>query len=144
MRLFLDANVIFAAAISPAGRAQALFALAEASYITLLTSPFAADEARRNVGRKYPDATGRLEALLSACQVVAEGSPERVAWAREFLPAKDAPILAAAVAVRADMLVTGDRAHFGALYGRSFESTEVVSLAAALAQLLSADVQDES
>ena len=87
---------------------------------------------------------GRLEVLLSTCQIVSEGSPERVTWARQFLPAKDAPILAAAVAVRADVLVTGDRAHFGALYDRRFESTKVISLAAALDRLLSTDVQDET
>lgn len=136
MRLFLDANVIFAAAISPEGRAQALFALAEAGYGTLLTSSFAAEEARRNVERKYPDALLRLEDLLSRCQLVPEGPPERIVWAHDLLPAKDAPILAAAVAAGAELLVTGDRAHFGTLYGRTFEGTEVVSLAEGLARLL--------
>ena len=53
-----------------------------------------------------------------------------------MLPAKDAPILAAAVEAGAELLVTGDRAHFGALYGRTFGSTEVVSLAEGLARLL--------
>lgn len=136
MRLFLDANVIFAAAISPEGRAQALFALAEAGYGTMLTSSFAAEEARRNVERKYPNALPRLEDLLSRCQLVPEGPPARIVWAHDLLPAKDAPILAAAVAAGAELLVTGDRAHFGALYGRKFEGMEVVSLAEGLARLL--------
>lgn len=136
MQLFLDANVVFAAAISPEGRAQALFALAEAGYGTLITSSFAAEEARRNVERKYPDALARLEDLLSRCRMVSEGTPARLAWAHDFLPAKDAPILAAAVEAGAELLVTGDRAHFGALYGRTFEGTEVASLAEGLARLL--------
>lgn len=136
MKLFLDANVIFAAAISPEGRAQALFALAEAGYGKLLTSSFAAEEARRNVGRKYPDEIGRLENLLRRCEVVPEGSPEQFTWAHEHLPPKDAPILAAAVAAGAELLVTGDQAHFGTLYGHSFEGTEVVSLTEGLARLL--------
>jgi predicted nucleic acid-binding protein len=136
VRLFLDANVLFAAVISPGGRAQALFTLAEAGYTTLLTSSFATEEARRNVARKYPTALERLETLLDQCQVVPEGSAAQVAWASDHLPAKDAPILAAAVAARAALLVTGDRAHFGELYGRTLEGTEVVSLAEALARLL--------
>ncbi len=136
MRLFLDANVLFAAAISPKGRAQALFSLAEVGYGTLMTSSFAVEEARRNVARKYPDAQRRLEVLLDECQIVPEGSANRVAWASDYLPAKDAPILAAAVESQADLLVTGDRAHFGALYGQPFKGTEVVSLAEGLARLL--------
>ncbi len=35
------------------------------------------------------------------------------------LPPKDAPILAAALAAEAGLLVTGDRSHFGHLFGRS-------------------------
>lgn len=136
MLLFLDANIIFAAAISLEGRAQALFTLAGAGYSTLATSHFATEEARRNVERRYPDASVRLEHLLSQCQTVSEGSPTRVAWASDFLPTKDAPILAAAVAARADLLVTGDRAHFGSLYGRSFGGTEVISLQDGLERLL--------
>jgi predicted nucleic acid-binding protein len=136
VKLFLDANVLFAAAISPEGRAQALFVLAEAGYGTLLTSSFATEEARRNITRKYPKARGRLETLLSHCQVVPEGSAARITWASEYLPAKDAPILAAAVGFQADLLVTGDRAHFGALYGHRFENTEIVTLAEGLARLL--------
>jgi len=136
VQLFLDANVVFAAAISPEGRAQALFALAEAGYGILLTSSFAAEEARRNVERKYPGALAQLEDLLSRCRIVPEGTPPRLAWAHDFLPPKDAPILAAAVEAGADLLVTGDRTHFGALYGRVLEGTEVVSLAEGLARLL--------
>ncbi len=136
MLLFLDANVIFAAAIFPEGRAQALFALAEAGYGTLVTSSFAAEEARRNVERKYPGALGRLEDLLNRCRMVPEGPPARLAWAHDFLPAKDAPILAAAVEAGAELLVTGDRAHFGILYGRTFEGTEITPLAEGLMRLL--------
>lgn len=136
MQVFLDANVIFAAAISPEGRAHALFDLAGAGYGILLTSGFAAEEARRNVRLKYPHAEAHIEVLLGQCRTVPEGTPARVAWAHDLLPAKDAPILAAAVEAGADLLVTGDRAHFGVLYGRVFESTEVVPLAEGLGRLL--------
>ena len=144
MRLFLDANVIFAAAISPTGRARALFTLAGAGRGILITSPFAVDEARRNIVHKYPEATGELETPLSACQVVPEGSADRLEWAGRFVPVKDAPILAAAVTARVDALVTGDRAHFGTHYGQRFEGTEVVSLAGGLELLLAAAPADET
>jgi hypothetical protein len=52
------------------------------------------------------------------------------------LPPKDAPILAAAVHAGSDALVTGDRTHFGPLYGRSFKGVLVLSPAGALARLL--------
>jgi hypothetical protein len=61
----------------------------------------------------------------------------RFAWALEQgLPLKDVPILAAAVQGRCDLLVTGDRAHFGPLYGRRLRGVEVLSPADALARLL--------
>jgi predicted nucleic acid-binding protein len=47
-----------------------------------------------------------------------EPLPEALASARRFVPEKDAPVLAAALAVRADVLVTGDLKHFGALKDR--------------------------
>lgn len=42
------------------------------------------------------------------------------------LPAKDAPILAAAIDARCHHLVTGDRTHFGALFGRRLRGTVVM------------------
>lgn len=135
-KLFLDANVLFAAAVTPKGRAQALFALAEGGSAQLVSSPYALGEARRNVAAKYPDMSERLERYAKQLTVVPEASPSLVAWARAHLPAKDAPILAAAVRARADLLVTGDRVHFGVLYGTTLQGTEVVTLAAALDRLL--------
>jgi hypothetical protein len=43
------------------------------------------------------------------------------------LPPKDAPILAAAIASKADRLLTGDLKHFGHLYGRTFQGVLIVS-----------------
>ncbi|MBE9075532.1 PIN domain-containing protein, partial [Microcystis sp. LEGE 08355] len=107
MRLFLDANVIFAAAISPDGRCSALFQLASARYCALLSSPHALEETRRNLTAKYPEALTRLEGdLIPKLTIVGEAPLSRVNWARSMgLPWKDAPILATAVENRADLLV---------------------------------------
>ncbi|AKV71181.1 MULTISPECIES: PIN domain-containing protein [Microcystis] len=138
MRLFLDANVIFAAAISPDGRCSALFQLASARYCALLSSPHALEETRRNLTAKYPEALTRLEGdLIPKLTIVGEAPLSRVNWARSMgLPWKDAPILATAVENRADLLVTGDKTHFGSFYGQVLEGVTVVDLREAIARLL--------
>ncbi len=133
MRVFMDANVLFAAAISPEGRSAALFLLSERRVCTLLTSAHAITEARRNLEGRYPDALGQFERLTNKVTTVPESSL-RVAWARhQRLPDEDAPILAAAA--NADVLVTGDRSHFGHLFGRTLQGVQVLTLADTL-QLL--------
>jgi predicted nucleic acid-binding protein len=137
VRLFLDANVLFTAAHNPEGRAAAIGALGRAGRCTLVTSPHAVEEARRNLRLKYPSAAGALEALVAASRVEPEASSKGVEWALEQgLPPKDAPILAAAAQARCDLLVTGDRTHFGSLYRRRFRGVEILSPAEALALLL--------
>jgi predicted nucleic acid-binding protein len=136
MRLFLDANIIFSGAYSPNGRAKALFLLARHRRCEMLSSPHAIEEARRNIQLKYPEKFDDLASLISELVVTAEATAASVAWALEqSLPLEDAPILAAAIDARADLLVTGDRTHFGRLYGRSMQGTIVVTPSDALAQI---------
>ena len=52
------------------------------------------------------------------------------------MPDKDAPILAAAITVRADMLATGDRRHFRALYGTAVQGVLILPPADALSRVL--------
>jgi len=137
MRVFLDANVLFAAAISPEGRSAALFLLADHRVCTLLTSAHAVTEARRNLEGRYPDALMRFEHLTHSVMTVPEAPSPRVAWARQQrLPEDDAPILAAAPEARADVLVTGDRRHFRHLFGRTLEGVRVLGLGQTLMLLV--------
>jgi predicted nucleic acid-binding protein len=137
VRLFLDANVIFSAAHSPEGRARALFRLAEKARCTLVASPHAVEEARRNIMLKSSEAVQDLEHLLQFLEVVVEADPRLVAWAADQgLPENDAPILAAAVAARADALITGDRTHFVHLFGSSPGGVRVITPAEALSEVL--------
>jgi len=130
MRVFVDANVLFAAAISPEGRSAALFLLADGRARTLLTSGHAVTEARRNLEGRYPGALERFERLAHRVTIVPEATSPRVAWAgQQGVPDEDAPILAAAVDAGADVLVTGDRNHFGHLFGRTLEGVRVLGLA---------------
>ncbi len=137
MRLFLDANVIFTAAHNPAGRAAAILDLARPGRSSLVTSRHAAEEARKNLALEHAEALPRLDATLQQFDLVPEATPADVAWAAEQgLPPKDAPILAAAVATGADVLVTGDRTHFGPLFGQRLRGVLVLNPADALARLL--------
>lgn len=137
MRLFLDANVIFTAAHNPVGRSAGIVELAHSGRCRAATSPHAAAEARRNLALKYPDALARLDSLMGQIEVVPEAASIDVAWAAEQgLPPKDAPVLAAAVACGADALVTGDRTHFGHLFGRRLRGVLVLDPAQALARVL--------
>jgi predicted nucleic acid-binding protein len=137
LRLFLDANVIFTAAHSPDGRSAALFELARRRHCELVSSAFAIEEAARNLRKKHPDPAGDLERLTGVLAVQPEAKRADVAWAvQQGLPAEDAPILAAAVAAGVDLLVTGDRTHFGPLFGRSLRGVTIVLPADALARVL--------
>ena len=116
MRLFLDANVLFTAAHNPSGKALALVGAALAGRWHLVTSRLAADEARRNLHRKYPEAGDRLDTVLAAVRIVPSVRPDIEGEAT--LPESDRLILAAAIACRATHLLTGDLAHFGPLMNR--------------------------
>lgn len=137
MRLFLDANVIFTAAHNPHGRSSALFELARHGLCDVSTAPHPAAEAERNIRLKCPDAIGRFGVLLPLLNMQPEAGPADVAWAlAQRLPLEDAPVLAAAVACRANILATGDRTHFGHLLGLTVRSTIVLTPADALAAVL--------
>ncbi|MDP1606705.1 MAG: PIN domain-containing protein [Rhodocyclaceae bacterium] len=112
MRIFLDANILFTAAHNPHGKAALVIELGRTGVWQLATSPYAAEEARRNVARKFPACLDRLETLLGDIRTVAD-SP--LIPAPAGLAEKDAPIFRAASACRADVLLTGDIRDFGFL-----------------------------
>ena len=113
-RVFLDANVLFSAAWGDGGALRALWTLRD---VDLCTSEYAVTEARRNL--RDPSLVGVLDTLLGRVTV---GEPAAVAIELPAiaarLPDDDRPILAAAIAMRATHLLTGDVRHFGPLLGR--------------------------
>ncbi len=119
MRVFLDANILFSAAKSD-GAVRALLRLLLERGHDCWADAYVAAEARRNLVAKGPEAVHVLDALLARLRVAAAAplasEPADVAW----LPEKDRPVLAAAIHLRCDALVTGDRTHFGAGHGRAF------------------------
>jgi predicted nucleic acid-binding protein len=137
VRVFLDANVLFSAAYRAQGVARALFHQAETGSCTLVCSPHAIEEARRNIAARYPDRLGDLTGLVARLETCPEPRPAAIAAAAaEGLPPKDAPILAAALQAGCHVLVTGDRADFGRVFGRRIGGTVVMLPAEALELIL--------
>lgn len=135
MRIFLDANILFSAAKS-AGAIRQLLHRLHAGYHALVADEYVATEARRNLAAKAPSAAADyFEALLTQLEVSPVQYPAMAQAAVLWLPEKDRPVLQAAMALRCDALVTGDRSHFGLGYGKTFDGVTIYS-PAQLAQLI--------
>jgi predicted nucleic acid-binding protein len=116
MRIFLDANVLFAASWSD-GAVRRLLRELLADGHTLVADDYVLAEARRNLVGKSRDGAQELDRIVRRIEVV-PFVPHPTTRATAILPEKDRPVLAAAIHTACDVLVTGDRRHFGVLYGR--------------------------
>ncbi len=118
--VFLDANVLFSAAWRADAGLARLWTLKNCE---LLSSRYACEEARRNLPTpEQQQRLGRLVVGLRLVPDVVTGSlPPGI-----VLPDKDRPILLSAICANATHLLTGDRQHFGALYGQSISGVTVL------------------
>lgn len=134
MRVFLDANVLFSAARQQGAMFELLHLIAEFGG-SCHADPYVVEEARRNLIVKHPERVAALEELLAAVEVAASptlgSTPAGV-----VLEEKDVPVLLAAIAARCDVLVTGDRTHFGQLFGATVHGVEVLAPAELARRLL--------
>ena len=97
----------------------------------LSTSVYAAEEARRNLSD--PGQRIDLDELLGSIEVVPSASPtDHPLLSALELPAKDRPILLAAIGVGARHLLSGDFRHFGSYYREGIEGVLILSLGAYL------------
>ena len=97
--------------------------LGEGGHFVLATSPYASEEARRNLERKFPESLSRLDAQLQGVQLVLH-HPD--CFFPPDLNEKDRPIFQAAVAWRATHLLTGDLRDFGPYMNRPDETFGIV------------------
>ena len=126
MRIFLDANILFSAAKSD-GAVRELLELLLAAGHECWVDGYVLEEARRNLAAKFPQGLAVLEQLLSRMRA-APGHPAGEAFEEALaLPEKDRPVLAAAILNRCAALVTGDRTHFGKLFGKTIRGTAIHS-----------------
>jgi uncharacterized protein len=141
MRIFLDANVLFSACLSPGSRSRAFFDLTHRKRCLLIWSSYVLEETSRNLAGKAPHALASLDELVGLGQLTSEPGAALLRWAEaQGLPPKDVPILGAAVAAHATILVTGDRRHFGHLFGQSLRGVRVLPLVDGLAAALDVPV----
>lgn len=117
MRVYLDANILFSAA-KTAGAVRDLLSRLEAAGHVLCADAYVVEEARRNLLAKGPEALASLEDLLTRVEAAAFHASPLPARLATLVHEKDRPVVAAAVRLRCDVLVSGDRTHFGALYGQ--------------------------
>ena len=121
MKVFLDANILFSAA-SPASPTRQLLEAIQ-RHARAVTNEHAWEEARRNLEQKRPHLVDDLHRLRDRV----EFSAKFRALAEPVLPEKDQPIMGGAVASACTHLWTGDKRHFGRLYGRTVHGTRIVS-----------------
>ncbi len=114
-RIFLDANVLFTAARNPAGKAALVIGLGVKGRWEVVSSSYAAEEARRNIALKFPQYQSSLKDLIDSISIIASGSG---ADCPVKLPEKDRPIMEAAIRSRATHLLTGNLRDFGALMNK--------------------------
>lgn len=75
------------------------------------------EEARRNLAAKGPDSLQTLESITAHVEVSGVSGIDFEDPALAWLPEKDRPVLASAMSLNCDALITGDRTHFGPAYG---------------------------
>lgn len=126
MRIFLDANVLFSAAKSD-GAVRLLLNLLRKAGHECCVDGYVTEEARRNLAAKAPEGLAALEALLQHLQREGAQHADAALEAALPLPEKDRPVLAAAIRHDCAALATGDRSHFGPLYGKTLHGVAIHS-----------------
>ncbi len=123
MRIFLDANIIFSA-IKSDGAVRKLLALLRGAGHELIANHYAMEEAIRNIRVKSDEEDWHnLEGTVIVLPV-----PHHLELPPDIdLVDKDRPVLASALWLKCDVLLTGDRTHFGHLYGTRVEGVTIHS-----------------
>jgi len=122
VRIFLDANILFSAS-GPASATRNVFDAAFKLSEELVTNPHAAQEARNNLRLKRPELLAEFDSLIK--RVTMSNAFSKVS--EVTLPEQDVPILAGAVGSRCNYLWTGDKRHFGELFGKVIHGVMIVS-----------------
>jgi len=136
VRIFLDANILFSAARAD-GAVRQLLALTEAAGHELWADAYVFEEARRNLAAKTPSGLAVLNAMASRIKIGGMSTGRLLLPDSANLPEKDQPVLAAAIHHHCDILVTGDRTHFGQFYGKTIQGVTVLSPAMLAETILS-------
>jgi len=94
---------------------------------TLVADGYVVGKARRNLEAKFPGALSDFEALMKQVNASAKVCGPLSPGIAPDLPEKYRPVLAASIHHQCQVLLTGDKTHFGPLYGRTVEGVEIHS-----------------
>jgi predicted nucleic acid-binding protein len=126
MRVFLDANILFSAAKS-SGAIRQLIDQIQIRGHERVADEYVIAEARRNLEQKFPAAQPDFEKLLRAISRLASPPALSIPSLDLLLPEKDRPVLASAIQHRCQALLSGDKTHFGLLYGQTIAGVSIYS-----------------
>ena len=135
LNFLFPANTLFSAAKTE-GAVHALLHLLLDHGHDCRVDDYVVIEARRNLAAKEPAALSRLESLLKRLRISPAQAPGPELRLVNWLPEKDRTVLAAAIRLRSDALVTGDRTHFGAGCGKVYAGVTIHSPRSLAEQLL--------
>jgi predicted nucleic acid-binding protein len=127
--LFLDANVLVSAAWKENSEIAQIWQM---EGVRLITSSFVMGEVQRNLHQVSQ--IERLRVLMRSVRICPLEGPTDIDEGID-LPEKDRPVLSGAIQTQADHLVTGDKRHFGPLYGRTIRGVRVTAPTELLAEL---------
>jgi uncharacterized protein len=126
LRIFLDANILFSAAKSDGAMRRLLASLLQAGHECWVDG-YVVEEARRNLPAEAPVGVPVLDSLVARMSLAAAHPHPTALEPALAVPEKDRPVLAAAIRLQCEALVTGDRTHFGAFYGQTFGGVTIYS-----------------
>lgn len=112
MRIFLDASVLVAAALSPKGGSFRVISESSLRGFTPFISPYAYREAEAALEDKYQKYLPEFYHLTASVSLAADDEKREIKQFLSILDKKDAPIFAAALKANTDVLLTLDRKHF--------------------------------
>ena len=125
MRVFLDANILFSAAWFDGPVRRLLADLVEAH--TCVADGYVWSEAERNLIAQRSEALTALHKLTAIVELHTDYAGRGVVLDSAGLPQKDVPVIASSVTLGCDTLFTGDRTHFGALFGTTVAGVRILS-----------------
>ncbi|MBI2263441.1 putative toxin-antitoxin system toxin component, PIN family [Candidatus Berkelbacteria bacterium] len=112
-KIFLDTSALLSGLNSPLGGAGIILNLFKEGELEIIVSEFVLEETRRALQEKFFKLQKPFEDFLNLKpKILPDPTIEEVKKAAKIIDKKDAPILAAALSVNPDFLVTLDRQHF--------------------------------
>lgn len=106
--IFADSSILIAGSASSTGASRVVLTMAEIGLFKLLVSEQVLEECQRNINKKLPKAMPVFNEIIdnTNLEVLPNPSLEKFSAYVDIIEPKDAPILAAALLVKADRLLS--------------------------------------